>query len=109
MERQGVSDRTLAVFLVMCLGLAVLRLWELPAAWQDWRAGVTDSYPGEHRGHLVGALGDLALTLAIPLPVLGTRIRSTQHLRRGLLYGAWAVLMGVAVLTLALRYTRYTR
>ncbi|HLL47120.1 MAG TPA: hypothetical protein VK399_10425 [Longimicrobiaceae bacterium] len=97
------------MILVMCLGLALLRLWELPAAWQDWRAGVTDSYPGEHRGRLVEALGDLALTLAIPLPVVGTRIRSTQHLRRRLLYGAWAVLMGVAVLTLALRYTRYTR
>jgi hypothetical protein len=99
----------LAVLLVMCLGLAVGRHWQLLAAWQDWRAGVPDSYPGEHRGRVVWALGDLALTLAIPLPVLGTRIRSTQRLRRGLLYGAWAVLMGVAVLALALRYTRYMR
>lgn len=106
MDRKGISDGMLTAFLVMCLALAAWPLWQLPAAWQDWRAGVPDSYPGEHRGRVVGALGDLALILAIPLPVLGTRIPSTQRLRRGLLYGAWDVLMGVVVLTLGLRYVR---
>jgi hypothetical protein len=107
MDRQGVSDRMLAALVVVSLGLAALHLRELPAAWQNWQAGLPDSYPGQHQGLALGALSGLALCLAIPLPLLISRMPRTQRLRRGLLYGAWAVLMGVVVWTLALRSPTY--
>lgn len=106
MDRQGVSDRILAALVVASLGLAAWHLWLLPAAWQDWRAGLPDSYPGQHQGLALGVLSGLALSLAIPLPLLVSRIPRTQRPRRGLLYGAWAVLMVVVVWTLALRWGR---
>ena len=105
MERRDVSPRTLAALLVVSLALAAWYAWQLPGEWRDWRAGVPDRFPGQHRGRVLGSIGGLALVLALPIPLVLGRTPKTQRLRRGLLWSLWAVLMVTVVWTLVLRST----
>jgi len=103
MDTRGVSQRQLAALLFVCLALAAWYVWQMPGAWNEWRVGVPDRFPGQHRGRVLGLLSGLALVLAIPLPLVLSRTPKAQRLRRGLLWTAWLGLMGVVVWSLAVR------
>jgi len=81
----------------LCLALAVRYAYVLPGRWMVWRAGGTEQYPGQHAGLFWGSVAGLALALVIPIPALITRWRDRAAAWRVAAYGAWALLMAIAV------------
>ena len=102
-KQPGVSDRMMAMFLIFCLVLAAWQVWRLPTAWHDWRAGVPDRYPGEHRDAALGAISGLAGAVLIPVPLAIMRTLPHQRGQRALLWGMWVALMSIVIWTLVAR------
>jgi hypothetical protein len=65
MDTRGVSQRQLAALLLVCLALAAWYVWQLPGAWHEWRVWVSDRYPGQHRGRVLGMMDQPEERIAI--------------------------------------------
>jgi len=88
-----------------CAVLAAFHVWRIPGAWSDWRAGLPDLYPGQHRRLLFSHVGGLALVLVIPVNTAMAAAGEWPRGRRWALYGSSGVLLAVALTAIVLDLT----
>ncbi|WP_169307721.1 hypothetical protein [Gemmatimonas aurantiaca] len=90
----------------LCLISMVLNAFILWRVWPEWHAGVPDFDPDQYRGIALGSLAGIALSLAIPIPMLVLQARPAKRGLRVVLWVSWLLLMVFCTWAFAVRLLR---